>query len=40
MKTVFKLIITNRPYHGFEHHFDGQAKREEFVVFIWGFDIK
>ena len=29
-----------RPYHGFDRHFDGQAKRKEFVVFVWGSDVK
>ena len=30
----------NRPYHGFDRLFDGWAKRKEFVVFIWGSDVK
>ena len=29
-----------RPYHDFEHHFAGQAKRKESVVFVWGSDVK
>ena len=28
----------NRPYRGFDHHFDGEAK--DFVVFRWGCDVK
>ena len=29
-----------RPYHGFYRHFDGLAKRKEFLMFVWGYDVK
>ena len=36
------LCSLNRPYHGFERHFDGYIRQsvKNFKVFIWGSDVK
>ena len=34
------LLQYNRPYHGFQRHFDEQAKRSEITVFVWESDGK